>query len=41
LKRCKECGLARCCDDDCPKCGGEMIDERDLKDKKGCSVGTQ
>ena len=32
LKRCEQCGYTvRCCEDDCPRCGSEMIDERDVK----------
>lgn len=39
MKVCNECGhTVRCCEDDCPICGGEMRDERDMV---GCVVGTQ
>jgi predicted Zn-ribbon and HTH transcriptional regulator len=39
MLRCEECGhTAKCCEEDCPKCGGVMIDERDFKIK--CAGGT-
>jgi len=40
MKRCEDCGhTVRCCEDDCPICGGQMLDERDMP--KGCMIGTQ
>lgn len=38
MKICEKCGYTvKCCEDDCPRCGSELKDERDIK---GCSVGT-